>query len=118
MFEQFFPILVLVIVALLLGVAMAAMSIMLGRRTQIGAKGDPYECGVPPKGSTKDPIPVKFYMIAVSFILFDLEVIFLLPWAIVARDLGMYGFLSISFFVFVILVGYIYELGRGALKWD
>jgi NADH-quinone oxidoreductase subunit A len=61
---------------------------------------------------------VKFFLVAISFILFDIEVIFLLPWAIVARDLGMFGFGAILIFVTMILVGYVYELGRGALKWD
>ena len=118
MFEQFFPILVLVAVAVLIAVGMMVISMILGRRTELRTKGEPYECGVPPKGSTRDPVPVKFYMVAVSFILFDIEVIFLLPWAIVARDLGVYGFLAVSFFVLVILVGYVYELGRGALRWE
>ncbi|UCE24076.1 MAG: NADH-quinone oxidoreductase subunit A [Candidatus Zixiibacteriota bacterium] len=118
MFETFFPILLLLILAVILAIAFAAISILLGRKTRIGKKGDPYECGVEATGSTKDPVPVKFYLVAISFILFDIEVIFLYPWAVVSRDLGMYGFVAISIFVGVILVGYLYELGRGAFKWD
>ena len=76
------------------------------------------ECGIDPIGSTRDPVPVKFFLIAISFILFDIEVIFLLPWAVVARDLGMFGFVSILIFVTLVMIGYFYELGRGALKWD
>lgn len=117
MFEQLYPILFLLLVAAGLAVIMAGASIFLGRRTSLGRKGQAYECGIEPVGSTKDPIPVKFFLVAISFILFDLEIIFLLPYAMVARDLGIYGLLAISFFVFVILIGYIYELGRGALKW-
>ena len=117
MFADFYPILFLVVFATILAVAMAAISVFIGRRTQLARKRDAYECGVPARGTTKDPVPIKFLMVAISFILFDIEVIFLLPWAVVARDLGMYGFLTISFFVFVILVGYVYELGRGAFKW-
>lgn len=117
MFEQLYPILFLLLVAAGLAVVMAASSILLGKRTRLGRKSQPYECGIEPTGGTKDPIPVKFFLVAISFILFDLEIIFLVPYAIVARDLGAYGLLAISFFVLVILVGYIYELGRGALKW-
>lgn len=118
MFETFYPILFLFLFAAVLALAFTGMSLFVGKRTRQGAKGDPYECGVKPTGSTKDPVSVKFYLVAISFILFDIEVIFLYPWAVVARDLGMYGFLALSVFVTVILVGYAYELGRGALKWD
>ena len=60
----------------------------------LGKKNQPYECGIDPVGTTRDPVPVKFFMVAISFILFDIEVIFLLPWAVVARDLGMFGFVA------------------------
>lgn len=118
MFETFYPILFLVVVATVIALTFTVLSLLLGRRTRLGKKGQPYECGIDPVGSTREPVPVKFFMVAISFILFDIEVIFLLPWAIVSRDLGVYGLLAISTFVLVILVGYIYELGRGALKWD
>lgn len=118
MFETFFPILLLFGLAVTLAIVFAFMSVYIGKRTRLGAKGNPYECGIEPIGSTRDPIPVKFYMVAISFILFDIEVIFLYPWAVVARDLGMFGFCAIAVFITVILIGYAYELGRGALKWD
>jgi len=118
MFETFYPILFLLLFAIFLAVALTLVSIYIGRRTRLGRKGQSYECGMEPVGSTREPIPVKFFMIAISFIIFDIEVIFLLPWAVVARDLGMYGFMAILVFVVLILIGYIYEIGRGALKWD
>src|SRR5512140_2265803 len=118
MFETYFPILFLVLVATAIALVMAGASIFLGKRTRMGKKGQPYECGIDPVGTTRDPVPVKFFMVAISFILFDIEVIFLLPWAVVARDLGVYGFVAIVIFVTMVLVGYVYELGRGALKWD
>jgi len=118
MFEDFYPILFLVVIATVLAFLFTGLSVLLGRRTRLGKKGQPYECGVDPVGTTRDPVPVKFFMVAISFILFDIELIFLLPWAVVARDLGMFGFWSIAIFVLVILVGYFYEIGRGALKWD
>ena len=118
MLQTYIPILILIVVAAVIALVMVGASIFLGRRTKLGHKGDPYECGVPPVGTTKDPVPVKFFLVAISFILFDIEVIFLLPWAVVARDLGAYGFVAILIFVTLVLVGYFYELGKGALKWD
>ncbi len=118
MFDTFFPILLLVIVATGIAGVLVAFSILFGRRTSLGKKNEPYECGIEPFGNTRNPVPVKFYLVAISFILFDIELIFLLPWAVVARDLGAYGFWSMAVFVTIIVVGYVYELSRGALKWD
>ena len=117
-FEDFYPILFLLALATIIAVVLTLLSILFGRKTSLSKKGQPYECGIDPVGTTKDPVPVKFFMIAISFILFDIEIIFLLPWAVVARDLGMFGFAAMSVFVLVILVGYFYELGKGALNWD
>lgn len=118
MFETFFPILFLLILAATVAGVLVLLSILLGRRTRLGNKNEPYECGMTPVGSTKDPVPVKFYLIAISFILFDIEVIFLYPYAVVARKLGMFGLIEMLIFIGLILVGYFYELGRGAYKWD
>jgi NADH-quinone oxidoreductase subunit A len=118
MLETYLPILILIVVAAVIALVMIGASLYLGKRTKLGKKGQPYECGIEPVGSTKEPVPVKFFLVAISFILFDIEVIFLLPWAVVARDLGAIGFVSIVIFVTLVLVGYFYELGKGALKWD
>ena len=118
MFEDFFPILLILVIAAVLAVSFTLLSVLFGRRTRLGKKMQAYECGVDPVGGTKDPVPVKFFLVAISFILFDVELIFLLPWAVVSRDLGMFGFAAIGVFVLVILIGYLYELGQGALKWD
>ena len=118
MFETFYPILFLFFVAVCLAFLLTAFSILLGRRTKLGKKGQAYECGIDPVGSNKEPIPVKYFLIGISFILFDIEVIFLLPWAVVSRELGIFGFVSILIFVALVLIGYVYELGKGALKWD
>jgi NADH-quinone oxidoreductase subunit A len=117
-FDTFYPILFLLLFAGALAAALVLASIIFGRRTSLGRKSDPYECGIPPTGSTKDPVPVKFYMIAISFILFDIEVIFLYPYAVVARQLGLFGLIEVLVFIGLILIGYFYELGRGAFKWD
>jgi NADH-quinone oxidoreductase subunit A len=117
-FEDFYPILFLLALATVIAVAFAVMSVLFGRRTRLGKKAQNYECGIDPVGTTKDPVPIKFFMVAISFILFDIEIVFLLPWAVVARDLGMFGFGAMAVFVVLILIGYFYELGKGALRWD
>jgi len=118
MFETFYPILFLVVVASGIALLLIFFSIFLGYRSKQGHKGEPYECGLSPVGSTKEPVPVKFYLVAILFILFDIEVIFLYPWAVISRHLGVFGFVEMVVFVIILLVGYFYVLGRGALKWD
>ncbi len=118
MFDTLYPILFLVVFAAVLAVALVSMSVIFGRRTRMGKKVEPYECGMTPVGTTKSPVPVKFYMVAILFILFDVEVIFLYPWAVISRKLGAFGFIEMIVFVVILLVGYFYILGRGALKWD
>jgi NADH-quinone oxidoreductase subunit A len=117
-FQTFYPILLLLTLAVILASAFVVMSIIFGRRTRLGKKNEPYECGVEPIGSTQERVHVKFYMVAILFILFDIEVIFLYPWAVISRKLGMFGFLEMVVFVIILLVGYFYILGRGALRWD
>lgn len=118
MFETFYPILFLILFALFLAILLVLLSIYIGRRTSLGKKNQPYECGVTPTGTTKEPIPVKFYMVAILFILFDIEVVFLYPWAVIARKLEWFGFVEILVFIVILLVGYFYVLGKGALKWE
>ena len=117
-FENIYPIFFLLAFVTFLAVAMTLLAVLFGRRTRLGKKGEPYECGMEPVGTTRDPVPVKFFLVALSFILFDIELIFLLPWAVVAKDLGLYGFAAITIFVVIIMVGYFYELGKGAFQWD
>ena len=118
MFETLYPILFLAGLAAVIAVFFIVISIWIGRKTKMGHKGQPYECGIEPVGTTKEPVPIKFYMVAILFILFDIEVIFLYPWAVISRKLGLFGFVEMLVFVVILLVGYFYILGRGALKWD
>lgn len=118
MFETFYPILFLLLFAGFLAAVFITLSLVIGRKTKLGKKGTPYECGVEPIGTTKDPVQVKFYLVAILFILFDIEVIFLYPWAVIYRKMGMFGFIEMFVFVIILLVGYFYVIGRGALKWD
>lgn len=118
MFEVLFPILFLLALVTFIGIAMLGVSVFIGRRTSEGAKAEPYESGIKPLGDTKERFPVKFYMIALLFILFDIEVVFLYPWAVIYQKLGMFGFIEILVFIVILLVGYFYILAKGALKWD
>ena len=118
MFETLYPIFFLLIVALVLALALIFLSRYVGKRTRMGKKAEPYECGMDPVGTTRDPVPVKYYMVAILFILFDMEVVFLYPWAIISNRLGLFGLIEMVVFVGILLVGYFYILGRGALKWE
>lgn len=117
-FEIFFPIVALGLVALILSGALVAVSVLLGKRVHSKEKMAPYECGVDPIGDTRDPVPVKFFLVAILFIVFDIEIIFLFPWAVVFDSLGLFGFFEMLVFVSILLTGYFYILGKGALKWD
>lgn len=118
MFDTFYPILFLVAFGAILAGVFLFLSIYIGKRTRLGKKNEPYECGVEPVGTTRDPVPVKFYLVAILFILFDIEIIFLYPWAVISRRLGVFGFIEMLVFVAILMVGYFYVLGRGALKWE
>lgn len=78
----------------------------------------PYECGIEPEGSTKERIPVKFYLVAILFIVFDIEVVFMYPWAVVYDRLALFGFIEMLVFIGILVIGYIYIVRRGALRWD
>ena len=106
MFETFYPILFLLFLAMVLAIVFLFLSKFIGKKTKMGHKTTSYECGVDPIGTTKDPIQVKFYLVAILFILFDIEVIFLYPWAVISRKLGMFGFIEMLIFVIILLVGY------------
>lgn len=110
---------------LTIGLAVAIPGIVLWLQANIGpkratpAKLAPYEAGIQHVvGTARERFSVKFYLIAILFILFDVEVVFLFPWAVNFRQLGQQGFLEMFAFVAILLVGYVYILGRGALKWD
>ncbi|AIH04340.1 MULTISPECIES: NADH-quinone oxidoreductase subunit A [Thermodesulfobacterium] len=82
------------------------------------AKFKPYECGIDVSWDARIPLKVKFYLIAVIFLVFDVELVFLYPWAVVFEDLGWFGFVEIAVFVFLLLVAYVYAWREGALKWE
>ncbi|MDY0291228.1 MAG: NADH-quinone oxidoreductase subunit A [Desulfuromonadaceae bacterium] len=117
MLESYLPILVLIALALAFALGTVALSFVFGPKKPSEVKLSPYECGMPLIGTSRDRFPVKFYLVAMTFIVFDIEVVFLYPWAVVFKQLGMYGAGVMGFFVFVLIVGLAYEWKKGALEW-
>jgi len=107
-------------VALSTVVALIAIGLgtVFGPRKQSAAKSMPYESGMNPYGEGTRRMPIRFYLIAVLFILFDIEVVFFLPWAIVFRQLGLFGLIEMVVFIVILLVGYVYAWKKGALEWE
>ena len=116
--RDYLPIVVLLLVATGLAVVMVILGQILGPKRNTPAKSMPYESGMTPIGSAVRRMPVRFYLIAVLFVLFDIEVIFLLPWAVVLKQLGVFGLIEMLVFVFILFVGYIYVWKKGALEWE
>jgi len=113
----YLPLLLLFGVSMLNAVGMVVTSHILNPRRDTPQKLMPYESGMIPLGSTKQRFSVKFYMVAISFIVFDLETIFLIPWAVQMRDLGWSAFMAVGLFVMVLAVGLLYEWKKGGLEW-
>jgi NADH-quinone oxidoreductase subunit A len=111
-------VLLIFLVAAFLGVVMIAMTTYLGPKKPSEEKGKAFECGSENSGPARSRFPVKFYVIAILFIIFDIEVAFLYPWAVLFRDLGLLGFVEMLFFVLVLLFGLVYAWKRGALEWE
>ena len=116
--RDYLPIAILLFVATGMAFAMVALGPLFGPRRDGKAKLMPYESGMTPIGSAVRRMPVRYYLIAVLFVLFDIEVIFLLPWAVVLRKLGLFGLIEMLVFVTILLVGYIYVWKKGALEWE
>jgi len=118
MTEQFLPVLVTFCVAAGLVGAMVGLGQLLGPKRPSASKGEPFECGNPPSGSAWGRFAVKFYMTAILFIVFDVEVVFLYPWAVTFRQLGWFGFAEMLVFVAVLGLALLYVWRKGALEWD
>jgi len=116
--EQYLPIAILLILSTILCIIVAFSSSILGPKRPSKKKLAPYESGMTPIGPAMRRLPVKFYLVAVLFILFDIEVVFLLPYAVIVRDLGVYGLIAAGIFIVVVTIGLIYEWKKGALEWE
>jgi NADH-quinone oxidoreductase subunit A len=115
--QAYTPLLLQLLIAVVLATLLVSLSALIGWRRPNRAKQQAYECGMEPTGDAREPFSVKFYLVAMVFILFDVEAIFLYPWAYVFRELKLYGFVEMMLYIFVLLVGYIYLWKKGALDW-
>jgi len=116
--EVYFPILVQSVIAMALAAGLLTVSYLLGKRVRNRVKDMPYESGIVPTGDARQRFSVKFYLVGMLFILFDIEAIFLYPWVVVYRELKLAGFLEMLIFVILILSGFFYIWKKGALDWS
>ena len=116
--DNYGPLLLMFILAAGLAGVLIAASTIVGKHKQTREKDQPYECGIAPTGDARAPFSVHFCMVALLFILFDIEAIFLYPWVVVYRDLRMFGFIEMLVFVILILCGFFYIWKKGALDWS
>jgi NADH-quinone oxidoreductase subunit A len=118
MLRPYIPVLILLGVSVANAIFMVVLSTVLSPGRQTAVKAAPYESGMVPLGGTRERFSVKFYVVAILFIVFDVETVFLLPWAVSLRTLGLEGFIAAMIFIFILTVGLIYEWRKGALEWD
>src|SRR6185437_833168 len=115
--EQWLPVLMQAVLALVIACALVALSFVIGRKVKNRVKDMPYECGIAPTGDARERFSVKFYLVAMLFILFDIEAIFLYPWAVVYKDLKMFAFIEMLTFVILIMAGFFFVWKKGVLDW-
>lgn len=118
MLLNYAPILILVVLATLFAVGSVCVSFLLGPRRPSPEKLSPYECGMEPVGTARERVAVKFYLVAMLFIIFDMETVFLYPWAVVLKQLKLFGLIEMGIFLLILLVGYFYVWKKGGLEWD
>jgi NADH-quinone oxidoreductase subunit A len=115
--QSYFPVLVQIAIAIALAAGLIGASSLLGKRARSPLKDTPYESGMAPVGSARERFSVKFYLVGMIFILFDIEAVFLYPWAMVYRDLKMFAFGEMFVFVALVMIGFFYVWKKGALDW-
>jgi NADH-quinone oxidoreductase subunit A len=118
MLIEYVPILLFILIGLAAGVGFAVVGFLLGKREPYAEKDSPYECGFEAFEDARMKFDVRYYLVAILFIIFDLEIAFLFPWAVVFDDVGVFGFVAMMIFLAVLVVGFIYEWKKGALEWE
>ena len=118
MLGAYLPILLLVIIAVAFALIVLALSALVGLKKPSALKLSPYESGCEPVGTAREKFSIKFYLVAMLFILFDIEAAFLYPWAILYKKLGVFGLVEMGLFIVILFVGYIYVWKKGALEWE
>jgi NADH-quinone oxidoreductase subunit A len=115
---NYLPIVIFIAIAVVMSCAMVALSFIVGKQKPDADKNAAYECGFDAFDDARSRFDVRFYLVAILFIIFDLEIAFLFPWAISLGEIGMFGFCSMMVFLGVLTVGFIYEWNKGALEWE
>jgi NADH-quinone oxidoreductase subunit A len=118
MLENYLPILIFIGVGLLVGVIPLVLGMVVGPHRPDSAKNSPYECGFEAFEDSRMKFDVRFYLVAILFIIFDLEIAFLFPWAVVLDEIGLFGLLAMGLFLGILVIGFIYEWKKGALEWE
>ncbi len=118
MLDNYLPILIFIVIGIAIGVLPMVFGSLLGPHRPDREKNSPYECGFEAFEDTRMKFDVRYYLVAILFIIFDLEIAFLFPWAVVLQEIGLFGFLAMMLFLGVLVVGFIYEWKKGALEWE
>ena len=115
---NYLPILIFIIIAIAFGVGTIIIGYLVRPKKTYPEKVSPYESGMDPISDARNPFPMRYYVIAMLFVLFDIEVVFMYPWAVVFNKLGLYGLIEMILFIGILLIGYLYAWKKGALEWD
>jgi NADH-quinone oxidoreductase subunit A len=118
MLENYLPVLIFLGISLGLGLVLVSLGFILGPRKPDAAKLSPYECGFEAFEDSRMKFDVRYYLVAILFIIFDLEIAFLFPWAVSLDAVGTFGLIAMGIFLLILVVGFIYEWKKGALEWD
>ena len=118
MLENYLPVLIFIAIGLVFGSFMILMGFILGPSRPDSEKLSPYECGFEAFEDARMKFDVRYYLVAILFIIFDLEIAFLFPWAVVLRDIGYFGFTAMVVFLGILVIGFLYEWKKGALQWE
>ena len=118
MAENYLPVIFLLVVALGLGTMFTVLSVIVGPMKRTATKSMPFESGMPTEGSQYKRYSVRFYMVALAFLIFDVEIVFFYPWAVRFREFGLYGFVVMMVFFTILLLGLVYDWKKGALEWE
>jgi NADH-quinone oxidoreductase subunit A len=118
MLQEYIPVLIFLGVATRIGLLLLGLGFLIGRGSKDDEKLSPYECGFEPFDDSRMKFDVRYYLVAILFIIFDLEIAFLFPWAVSLDTIGTFGLISMGIFLAILVVGFIYEWKKGALEWD
>jgi NADH-quinone oxidoreductase subunit A len=115
---EYVGVLIMVVLSAGLALLVVGLSHILGNRTRSKVKMSPYECGMVSIGPSRRRLTIRYYIVAMLFLVFDLEILFLYPWAVITKKLGLFGFMEMIVFVAILFIGYVYVWKKGALEWD